>query len=134
MLLVVILWEDPSRLAALVILKELVPAEVVVILPVLVTVAPVAELSANGVLDNGKFIDSGAISMKIFTESDYDEVKALTPNYVEQIDTIRNMIKNGVEEFYEIGPGNVLQGLLKRINPGVKRFGIDKFEEVEKYL
>lgn len=49
-------------------------------------------------------------------------------------DTIRNMINDGVEEFYEIGPGNVLQGLLKRINPEVKRFGIDKFEEVEKYL
>ena len=49
-------------------------------------------------------------------------------------DTIRNMINDGVEEFYEIGPGNVLQGLLKRINPEVKTFGIDKFEEVEKYL
>lgn len=49
-------------------------------------------------------------------------------------ETIINMIKDGVEEFYEIGPGNVLQGLVKRINPDVKRFGIDKFEDVEKYL
>ena len=49
-------------------------------------------------------------------------------------ETIRNMILDGIEEFYEIGPGNVLQGLLKRINPDVKRFGIDKFEDVEKYL
>ena len=49
-------------------------------------------------------------------------------------ETIRNMINDGVEEFYEIGPGNVLQGLVKRINPDVKRFGIDKFEDVEKYL
>jgi [acyl-carrier-protein] S-malonyltransferase len=48
--------------------------------------------------------------------------------------TIENMIKDGVEEFYEIGPGNVLQGLLKRINPDVKRFGIDKYEDVEKFL
>jgi [acyl-carrier-protein] S-malonyltransferase len=47
---------------------------------------------------------------------------------------IGNMISDGVEEFYEIGPGNVLQGLVKRINPDVKRFGIDKFEDVEKYL
>ena len=44
------------------------------------------------------------------------------------------MIDDGVEEFYEIGPGNVLQGLVKRINPDVKRFGIDKFEDVEMYL
>lgn len=49
-------------------------------------------------------------------------------------ETIMNMIKDGVEEFYEIGPGNVLQGLVKRINPDVKRLGIDKFEDVEKYL
>ncbi len=49
-------------------------------------------------------------------------------------ETIKNMIDDGVEEFYEIGPGNVLQGLVKRINPDVKRFGIDKFEDVEKYL
>jgi [acyl-carrier-protein] S-malonyltransferase len=49
-------------------------------------------------------------------------------------ETIRNMIDDGVEDFYEIGPGNVLQGLLKRINPDVNRFGINKFEDVEKYL
>lgn len=49
-------------------------------------------------------------------------------------ETIRNMINDGIEEFYEIGPGNVLQGLVKRINPDVKRFGIDKFADVEKYL
>ena len=49
-------------------------------------------------------------------------------------ETIRNMIDDGVEEFYEIGPGNVLQGLLKRHYPDVRRFGINKFEDVEKYL
>ncbi len=49
-------------------------------------------------------------------------------------ETIKNMISDGIEEFYEIGPGNVLQGLVKRINPDVKRFGIDKFQDVEKYL
>jgi [acyl-carrier-protein] S-malonyltransferase len=45
-----------------------------------------------------------------------------------------NMISDGVDEFYEIGPGKVLQGLVKRINPDVKCLGIDKFNEVEKYL
>lgn len=49
-------------------------------------------------------------------------------------ETIKNMIDDGIEEFYEIGPGNVLQGLLKRINPDVKRIGIDKFEDVERFL
>ena len=49
-------------------------------------------------------------------------------------ESMRNLINEGVEEFYEIGPGNVLQGLLKRINPNLKRFGIDKYEDLERYL
>jgi [acyl-carrier-protein] S-malonyltransferase len=49
-------------------------------------------------------------------------------------ETIVNMINDGADEFYEIGPGKVLQGLVKRINPDVKCFGIDKFIDVEKYL
>ena len=49
-------------------------------------------------------------------------------------ETIVNMIADGFDEFYEIGPGKVLQGLVKRINPDVKLFGIDKYEDVEKYL
>ncbi len=49
-------------------------------------------------------------------------------------ETIINMINDGVEEFYEVGPGKVLQGLVKRINPDVKCVSIDKYSEVEKYL
>lgn len=60
----------------------------------------------------------------------YDQITAP----VRWEETIRNMVADGKEEFYEIGPGNVLQGLVKRINPDVKRFGIDKYEDVEKYI
>jgi [acyl-carrier-protein] S-malonyltransferase len=49
-------------------------------------------------------------------------------------ETIINMINDGADEFYEIGPGKVLQGLIKRINPTVQVFGIDKFSDVERYL
>ena len=49
-------------------------------------------------------------------------------------ETIVNMINAGADEFYEIGPGKVLQGLVKRINPDVKVFGIDKFSDVERFL
>src|SRR5574338_510488 len=38
-------------------------------------------------------------------------------------ETITNMIADGFDEFYEIGPGKVLQGLVKRINPDVKLYG-----------
>ncbi|MEP0862779.1 MAG: ACP S-malonyltransferase [Ignavibacterium sp.] len=49
-------------------------------------------------------------------------------------ETIKNMIDDGIEEFYEIGPGKVLQGLVKRINPDVKVYGIDKYEDVYQYI
>ena len=47
-------------------------------------------------------------------------------------ETIKNMIEDGADEFYEIGPGKVLQGLLKRIDPNVKSVGIDKYADLEK--
>ena len=47
---------------------------------------------------------------------------------------INNMITDGYDEFYEIGPGKVLTGLLKRINPDVSCISIDKYADVEKYL
>jgi len=47
---------------------------------------------------------------------------------------INNMIKDGIEEFYEIGPGKVLQGLVKRINPNVKCYGIDSYSDVYNYI
>lgn len=69
------------------------------------------------------------------------KMEEIKQNLVDQLlspvkweETINNMIADGVEEFYEIGPGKVLQGLVKRINPDVKCFGIDKYSEVEKYL
>lgn len=49
-------------------------------------------------------------------------------------ETIKNMITDGFDEFYEIGPGKVLQGLVKRTNPDVKVFGIDKYSDVEQFL
>jgi [acyl-carrier-protein] S-malonyltransferase len=41
------------------------------------------------------------------------------------------MINDGADTFIEIGPGKVLQGLIKRINPDVKTFGIDKYNDLQ---
>lgn len=49
-------------------------------------------------------------------------------------ETIINMIKDGADNFIEIGPGKVLQGLVKRINRDVSFAGIDNFEDLERYL
>jgi len=48
--------------------------------------------------------------------------------------TIKNMIADGFDEFVEIGPGKVLQGLVKRIAPEANVYGIEKYSDVEKYL
>ncbi len=72
------------------------------------------------------------------TVTDSDEIKKLlfeqVTSPVRWEETIVNMINDGIEEFYEIGPGKVLQGLVKRINPDVKCISVDKFTDAEKYL
>jgi [acyl-carrier-protein] S-malonyltransferase len=68
-------------------------------------------------------------------------IEEIKKNLFEQVtspvrweETINNMIDDGIEEFYEVGPGKVLQGLVKRINPDVKCLNIDKYSDVEKYI
>ncbi len=46
-------------------------------------------------------------------------------------ETIKNMIEDGVTEIVEIGPGKVLQGLVKRINRDVKISGLEKYSDLE---
>ena len=45
-------------------------------------------------------------------------------------DCIINMIRDGAEEFIELGPGKVLQGLVKRIDSTVVVRGFDKAEDL----
>ncbi|NWF90300.1 MAG: ACP S-malonyltransferase [Ignavibacteriaceae bacterium] len=78
-----------------------------------------ANVTANPV------IDSKEISNLL-----YEQVTAP----VKWEETILNFVNDGVEEFFEIGPGKVLQGLVKRIAPQIKCTSIDKFSDVEKYL
>lgn len=46
-------------------------------------------------------------------------------------ESVVNMIADGADEFIELGPGKVLQGLIKRINNTVKIKGIDKAPDIE---
>jgi [acyl-carrier-protein] S-malonyltransferase len=43
------------------------------------------------------------------------------------------MYDQGVRDFVEIGPGKVLQGLLKRSFQEIRTFGIDKFSDIQKF-
>jgi [acyl-carrier-protein] S-malonyltransferase len=49
-------------------------------------------------------------------------------------ESIRQMIADGAKKFTEIGPGKVLQGLVKRIDAGAEANGIDKIGDFEKTI
>lgn len=45
-------------------------------------------------------------------------------------ESVRNMVADGAVQFVEIGPGKVLQGLVKRIDPTVQVKGIEKITDL----
>jgi [acyl-carrier-protein] S-malonyltransferase len=47
--------------------------------------------------------------------------------------SVQYMYNQGVSDFVEIGPGKVLQGLVKRSFKEIKTFGIEKFADLEKF-
>lgn len=51
-------------------------------------------------------------------------------NAVRWEESVSNMIAAGAATFVEVGPGKVLQGLVRRINSSVEIRGIDKFSDV----
>ncbi len=55
-------------------------------------------------------------------------------NPVLWLDTINNMRNDGIEKFIEVGPGKVLRGLIKRIDPKSNLEGISTVADIERIL
>ena len=76
------------------------------------------------------------VTAKVVTNA--DEIKKLLYDQlsspVRWEESIMNMIEDGATDFVEIGPGSVLQGLVKRINKEVKVSGIEKLEDLDKFI
>ena len=45
-------------------------------------------------------------------------------------ESVERMVADGASTFVEIGPGKVLQGLVKRIQNGAKTIGLEKLRDV----
>ncbi len=54
------------------------------------------------------------------------------PNPVRWADSVRHLLSQGVEKFVEVGPGAVLTGLLRSIEPGVKGIKFGEADDWEK--
>tara|TARA_B100000989_G_scaffold269517_1_gene224977 strand:+ start:937 stop:1863 length:927 start_codon:yes stop_codon:yes gene_type:complete len=67
--------------------------------------------------------------------SNIEDLKNLLINQIENRvrwrESILNMINKGVNQFIEIGPGNVLSGLVKRINKDVKISSINSQSDIQ---
>ena len=67
--------------------------------------------------------------------SDADEIKEelyrQTFGPVKWVDTVNVLSENGVTRIYEIGPGKVLSGLIKKINKNMEVINIENVESIE---
>lgn len=69
---------------------------------------------------------------------DKSEIKSLLKEQVSNSvlweDSIRRMLKDGVDTFIEIGPGKALTGFMKKIDKSVRVFNVEDMASLEKTL
>jgi [acyl-carrier-protein] S-malonyltransferase len=53
---------------------------------------------------------------------------------VRWVESVQKMVSMGVRKFVEVGPGNVLTGLIKRIDPSVELANVSDVESIERFV
>ncbi len=94
---------------------------------------PLQELMNSIKFNNAKipvFQNVSAAPVSIASEI-RDNILNQLENPVLWCDTILNLKKSGVTEFFEVGPGKVLKGLNKRIFPESTTFTCDKLDHLD---
>jgi len=88
-------------------------------------------LDAARIVDGSLPVYSNVSAEPVTSASDIRELLArqLT-SPVRWDESVKNMIRDGAAEFTELGPGKVLQGLVRRIDPGVRTNGFDKLADM----
>ncbi|MBU2044780.1 MAG: ACP S-malonyltransferase [Candidatus Omnitrophica bacterium] len=116
--------------------------------------AKVIELAVSGGF-HSRFMDSAKKALEdVIKEMDFSPARTpivsnvtarahtqpqeIKDNLVKQLnstvlwsDCVNFMVNKGVSEFFEVGPGKVLKGLIRKINPQVKVTNIEKKEDYE---
>ena len=89
-------------------------------------------------IKNSNFLKPKPNIISNVTAKEETDINKIKPLLVDQItarvrwrESVNYMIKEGVTEFLEIGPGKVLSGLVKKINKDVKIFNINSIEDIK---
>ncbi|MBU1913160.1 MAG: ACP S-malonyltransferase [Candidatus Omnitrophica bacterium] len=84
-------------------------------------------------------ISSPKISIVSNVTADYEKIpEEIKENLVKQLcstvrweESVIKISQSGCSTFFEIGPGKVLKGLLRRINPGLTVYNIENTEDIK---
>lgn len=76
-------------------------------------------------------VDAKAIQPDTPVDEIRDSLYRQLTSSVRWEESVKNMTADGIEEFIELGPGKVLQGLVKRISPSAAIKGFDKSEDLK---
>ena len=89
-------------------------------------------------IENTNFLKPEPTIISNVTAQEESDVNKIKPLLVDQIisrvrwrESVEYMIKNGVTDFLEIGPGKVLSGLVKKINKNVKISNINSMKDIK---
>jgi len=92
-------------------------------------------------IENTNFLQPKPKIISNVTAKEEGDVNKIKPLLIDQItsrvrwrESINYMIKEGVVNFLEIGPGKVLSGLVKKINTNVKISNINSLEDINDRL
>ena len=95
--------------------------------------------SMKGKIENTNFLKPKPNIISNVTAKEETDVNKIKPLLVDQItskvrwrESVEYMIKQGVTDFLEIGPGKVLSGLVKKINRDAKTSNINSIEDITK--
>ena len=98
-----------------------------------------ASANMKNKIENTDFLKPKPSIISNVTAKEENDITKIKPLLVDQItsrvrwrESVDYMIKNGVTDFIEIGPGKVLSGLVKKINKDVKVSNIDSINDINK--